>query len=136
MTIGLADQLRATGVDLLDPDQTQRLMTDPLAVVGLICDMHEPQWTEAGITRGDFAELCTETAAVAQAACDAAVEALADFFTRLRRPASAAVVREAMAHSDAAEKQATELVTTKGRAKLRRMLSEAIQEAQQTLDAD
>lgn len=136
VTIGLAEHLRSGGIDLLDPKSLASIVDDPLRVVGLLCDLHAQQWQELGITRGDFAEVVTETAEVATAAVEAMTEGLADFFARIRRPALAAVVREAMAHAVAAEKQATELVSTRGKAKLQRMLTAALREAETNLDSD
>ena len=66
------------------------------------------------MTRGDFAEICTETEAIANAAVDALVEALADFFGRLRKPALASVVRKAIEAARATENQAQQMLETRG----------------------
>jgi len=124
MTIAEANRLKAEeSIDLLDPESLKLLIGDPLAVVGLICAVHAPQINEAGLTRGDFAEVCTETERVASDAADALVEALADFFGRLRKPALATLVKVAMQTTNAAEQQVKLRVETKGRAMMESQLA-------------
>lgn len=132
LTIGEAQRLRTEeGIDLLDAEALKRLVSDPLTVVRLICSVHAPQYEEAGLTVGDFAEICTSTEEVASAAADAMVEALADFFGRLRKPALAQVIRLALDAANSAERQATMKVHDRGRKKM----DEAIARAMDELDA-
>jgi len=134
MTIAEANRLKAEeSIDLLDPESLKLLIGDPLAVVGLICAVHAPQISEAGLTRGDFAEVCTETERVASDAADALVEALADFFGRLRKPALATIVRMALETANAAEQQATLRVETKGRAMLQAALARSMADLDQAI---
>ena len=115
MTIGEAIRIKSEdGIDLLDAEQLGTTTNDPLAVVHLLCCVHGPQIEKNGMTRGDFAEICTETEAIANAAVDALVEALADFFGRLRKPALASVVRKAIEAARATENQAQQMRETRG----------------------
>lgn len=127
MTIAEANRLKSEeGIDLLDPESLKMLIGDPLAVVGLICSVHAPQIAQQGLTRGDFAELCTETDKVASDAADALVEALADFFGRLRKPALATIARMSVETANAAEQQVMIRVETKGRAMMQASLARGL----------
>ena len=135
MTIAEANRLKAEeGIDLLDPEALKMLIGDPLAVVGLICAVHGPQIAEQGLTRGDFAELCTETEQVASAAADALVEALADFFGRLRKPALATIARMSVETANAAEQQVKIRVETKGRAMMQASLAKGVADLDAALE--
>lgn len=136
MTIAEAQRLKADeGIDLLDPEQLKSLVSDPLSVVHLITCVHAPQIEEAGITRGDFAELCTQTEGIATDAADALVEALADFFGRLRKPALANVVRLALEAATAAERQANQLIDSKGRKMMDRAMAKSLADLDAAIDA-
>lgn len=123
------------GIDLCDPEQLKTLVADPLSVVHLLCCVHGPQIAEEGMTRGDFAEVCTETEGVAVDAADALVEALADFFGRLRKPALANVVRLALEAATAAERQANQLIDSKGRAMMDRAMAKSLADLDKAIAA-
>ena len=136
MTIAEAIRIKAEdGIDILDAEQLGTTTDDPLAVVHLLCCVHGQQIEEAGITRGDFAELCTETEEVANAAVDALVEALADFFNRLRKPALASVVRRSIEAARATEQQANEVLANRGNEVLRSVMRKSRDAITKALDA-
>jgi len=133
VTLAEANRLRSDGFDLLDAESLKALTADPFKVVELIAAVHAEQCEAAGMTRADFAEVCTETEAVAIAAADALVEALADFFTRLRKPALAAVVRKAMQAATTVEANSTDMINQHGDAALEQVIREANQKVETAL---
>lgn len=102
----MAKDLKDQGTDLLDNSQLVALVQDPLRVVDLLCKVHADECAKREISPGDFAELCTENAEVAVNAVEALVEAIADFFARLGRPALAEVTRKQRQAVEAAENKA------------------------------
>ena len=93
--IGIAEELKTRGVDLLDPKQLAELYKDPFGLIRVNALVHQSQCEELGIAAGDFIELSTETEEVASASVAALEAALADFFRRLKRGALATVIQKA-----------------------------------------
>lgn len=113
-------------IDLLDSRAITELVSDPLQIVYLLCCIHSPQCEEHGVAgAGDFAEVCTETEAVAIGAVDALSEGLADFFGRLGKPSLANVVRRAMQAARQAEQAANRVIEEQGESVVRMVAGKA-----------
>lgn len=106
-TVGTAMQLKAAGIDLLNPDQLAAVYADPLDFLKLGAKLHEAQMQEHGLTELDMLELMTSSAEIAEASCGAIEAALNDFFLRVRGGKAMAAVLgraiEAAAKTEAAQ---------------------------------
>lgn len=99
--IGLAAARRlkqTQEIDLLDPKSVDILFGyDPLKRVEAIAELAREQWTEAGLTYEDFAELLVSGGETFIAASAALKAGLSDFFRRLGRADLAVVADRAWA---------------------------------------
>lgn len=135
LTVAEAMRLKSDdGIDLMDANCLAKHASDPLQVVFLLVRIHAPQWQAAGLTHGDFAEICTESESVAHAAADCLMAALADFYRRLRMPALADVVAKADAASKAAATRAQQMLDERGDAAIARVVGDVEKELQAALD--
>jgi len=136
VTIAEANRLRSKDdIDILNPDKLAETVSDPLAVIYMLSCIHAGQIEERGITTSDFAEICTASESVANAAADALIAALSDFFKRLRKPALAKVVEQAAAATQAAEKQALAVVSDRGRRVIDQVVAKTMQGVNAAIDA-
>jgi pyridoxine 5'-phosphate synthase PdxJ len=133
--IGLAEELKAGGLDLLDPSQLSALYQDPFALVKLNAEAHRKQIEAANLTAADFIELSTADERVARASLAALEAALESFFRRLRRGALAEVIRkasDAAAETDA--RQVAMLNTPQAAAAVAAEIARAIQPLEAALE--
>lgn len=91
-TVGTAMQLKAAGIDLLNPEQLATVYGDPIEFLKLGAKLHSQQMQEHGISELDMLELMTSSADVAAASTGAIEAALGDFFHRMRGGRAVAAV--------------------------------------------
>jgi len=135
ITLETARKLRDKGFDLLDPEALKNLISDPFVVVEFLIEVHREQFEKLDLSDGDFAELCTANPEVSEAAADALVEGLGNFFERVRRPALAAVVRKTLDATRAVENQATERVMTRGGPAIDKAVRRSLEQLDAAIDA-
>jgi hypothetical protein len=100
--INLAIDLKAKGLDLLNPDQLAAVYADPIEFLKLGARMHQAQMEELAISELDMLDLMTGSAEVSEDSTKAIEAALLDFFHRVRGgKAMAAVLHRA---AEAAQK--------------------------------
>jgi hypothetical protein len=87
ISLAAARELKNTqSLDLLDPRCVERLFgADPLARIEAMAELARTQWTEAGLTYANFAELIIGGPTSYDDASAALKAGLADFFRRIGR---------------------------------------------------
>jgi hypothetical protein len=135
-TIGLAMELKESGIDLMNPRQLAEIYKDPFKFLELGVKLHRVQMQEDGVSDSDMLELMTASAEVAEAAVKAVEEALVDFFHRIHGgKALAAVMRRAVEAATRTEQAQIAMIGgDKAGSAIDRLVSQAIQPLESELD--
>lgn len=83
LTISLAEQLKADGLDLFDPQQLSQVYQHPIEFLRLAAFLHRPASTETGVDDIAMLDLMTASETIAIEAKAAVEAALLDFFRRV-----------------------------------------------------
>lgn len=83
LTISLAEELKADGLDLFDPHQLSQVYQSPIEFLRLAAFLHRPASSEAGVSDADMMDRMTANETIAIHAKAAVEAALLDFFRRV-----------------------------------------------------
>lgn len=124
--ITLAMDLKAKGLDLLNPDHLAAAYGDPLEFLKLAAKLHLSQMQERGLAEIDMLDIMTSSEQVALDSAAAVEAALKDFFLRIRGgKALAAVLTRSI---EAAEKTTAAQVATLGGEKGAKAVAAVVQQ--------
>ena len=135
-TIGLAEQLRAEGMDLFNPETMAQIYADPLRFMRFVAAFYRGQIEEAGITADEFVNSLLETSGTADRAISSTEEAITDFLSKLPggKAVAAVIARasEAARQTDSAQTQ--EIRGARGNQAVHRLVTRATAPVVEALD--